>query len=191
MQDVQIYIYTHSSTLSGVSVSSCGMFSRRRRRRSKFDGKRGRRRATLAQNFHSYSHTVMTHPSTSHQRAPTHMCQWTHTSFPVALVLISRSICTRQEIMTSLTHINMSLLAFSQCLRVPVRVLSVLVCVCVFRERELWMGMKREYGFFNYHSLSQSVTEVRVCVSQHIHLHISQDIPLQKVFVNYTHYLYV
>lgn len=62
-----------------------------------------------------------------------HKCLWTHTSVLVAVVLISRSICTRLEITTSLAHISMSLLTFPQCPMVPVH-----VCVCVYARARVW-----------------------------------------------------
>lgn len=50
------------------------------------------------------------------------------------------------------------------------------------------MGMRREYGLFQQFQ-SISLSQRCLCVSQRIHLHISQDFPRQKVLANYTHYL--
>lgn len=89
--------------------------------------------------FHTVVVATSSHISPTHTHI--HMWWWAHTSFPVALVLISRSICTRQEITTSLAHINMSLLSFPQC---P----CVYMCVC--RERamngdEAWIRLFKKF----------------------------------------------
>lgn len=128
--------------------------------------------------------------ATSSHISPTHthaqMWRWTHTSFPVESVLISRSICTRQEITTSLAHINMSLLSFPQCPRVPVRVRTALVCVR--RERAV-NGVEAWIWLFNNFRLSQSVTEVRVCKPTHPFIHQPRYSTAKKVLANYIHYL--
>ncbi len=73
--------------------------------------------------------------------------------------------------------------------RACVHTVSVCVCVCVcVKIKSCEWEWSVNMGFSTiwvYHSLSQGC----VCVSQHIHLHISPDIPQQELLANYAHYL--
>lgn len=81
----------------------------------------------------------------NHRVSAARMCQWTHTSFPVAPELISHFLCTRREIKASLADINMSLLYFSCCPTMDILLVLTLMqnLKCVKRRScewdEAWM----------------------------------------------------